>query len=296
MSAPDAALSDRKRNWGRWGEDDERGTANLLTAERVLAATGLVRQGKVIPLALPIGETGTPTLPGRPPPQHFMRRDGGDYAGGLERASGFQSVDDVLMMPTHNGTHIDALAHVGDEHQLYNGFPLAGVRSNGARKLGIDKLASLVGRGVLLDLAPLAAQHVITPKDLEAAEQRQGLRVEAGTILLIRTGWLDVFRSQGPRAYFATSPGIGMAVARWLAERDVVAVGADNFAVEVIPTESGVTAPVHRYLIRDCGIYLMENLALDALAAAGSKEFLFVAAPLPIVGGVGSPINPLAIL
>ncbi|MCP8938765.1 cyclase family protein [Alsobacter sp. SYSU M60028] len=287
-------------NWGRWGEGDERGAANLLTPEVVKEAVGLVRDGRVFSLALPIGEADAPVLPGRPACQHYMRIDGGDYAAGLSRRTGFQSVDDVVMLPTHGTTHMDALAHIADEHRLFNGFPLSGVRSNGAARLGIDKTPPLVGPGVMLDVCALRGVEslgpgdVITPADIEACEQRQGVRVRPGSIVLFRTGWLSRFASEGVSA-FKSEAGIGMAAAQWLAERDVAAVGADNFAVEVIPTESGKAAPVHRALIRGCGIYLMELFNLEELREAGVGEFLFVAAPLRIVGGVGSPLNPIAI-
>lgn len=297
-TAPDIR---RERNWTRWGEDDELGAANTLTAERVRLAARLVKTGRVFSLALPIRDRGVPVLPGRPMPQHFMRRTGTDYAAGLVRRGGFESVDDVVILPTHGTTHMDALAHVGDEGRLYNGFALASVRGNGAARLGIEKLPALVGRGVLLDLcahrgvAPLDGGTVLTGADLAECAEAQGTPIEPGTIVLLHTGWLSVFEQKGSGPFFAEEPGIGRDAAVWLAERDVAAVGADNFAVEVIPTETGLPAPVHRFLLRDCGIYLMELFRLDALAEARAYEFLFVAAPLPIVGGVGSPLNPLAI-
>jgi kynurenine formamidase len=291
----------RQRNWGRWGDEDELGAANLLTPDRVRQAATHIRTGRIFSLALPLGDRDVPVLPGRTPPQHFMRRDGGDYAAGLKRKGGFQTVDDVVILPTHGATHIDALAHVADEDKLYNGFPLSSVRSNGAAHCGIDKLPGLVGRGVLLDLCAARGEEalpggsVVTPEDLESCERRQSVTVGPGDIVLLRTGWLSVFAGQGATAFFREEPGIGLAAAGWLAERDVAAVGADNYGVEVIPTEDGRPGPVHRALVRDCGIYLLELLVLDPLAEAGVSEFLFVAAPLPIAGGVGSPINPLAI-
>lgn len=291
----------RRRNWGRWGAQDERGLANLLTPERTAAAASLVRKGRVFNLALPLEDRSLPVLPGRPAPQHYMRRTGTDYAAGVKRRGGFESMDDVIMMATHGATHVDALAHVGDEGLLFNDVPIATVRGNGAKRLGIDKCPPLVGRGVLLDLCRhlgvdrLDKAQVIDDGLLEACMEAQGTPVEAGTIVLVRTGWLSVFAEEGSEAFFASEPGIGMEGARWLANRDVVAIGLDNFAVEVIPTETGMPAPVHRYLIRDCGMYLMELFHLDELADARVNEFLFVAAPLGIVGGLGSPLTPLAI-
>lgn len=289
------------RNWGRWGADDEKGAANLIDADCVRAGAALVRSGRVFSLALPLDAKHVPVTAGRAPPQHFMRTDGGDYAAGLKRRDGFQTTDDVIAMPVHAGTHIDALCHVGDADFLFNGHPLSSVRSAGAKKMGIEKLPALCSRGVLLDLCALysvdmlAKGTVITPEDLEACEMRQGVRVTPGTVLLIRTGWLGALSDLGAAEFLSGEPGIGVAAARWIAERGVPAVGADNFAVEVIPTENGGSAPVHRMLIRGCGVYLMEMLVLDELAAAAVHEFQFVAAPLPITGATGSPINPLAI-
>ncbi len=299
--APATGADMSTRNWGRWGAEDELGAANLIEADNVRAGAALVRSGRVFSLALPLDAKHVPVTPGRAPPQHFMRTDGGDYAAGLKRGDGFQTTDDVISMPVHAGTHIDALCHVGDADFLFNGYPLSSVRSAGAKKLGMEKLRSLCTRGVLLDLcalhgvATLPKGTVITPEDLEACEARQGVRVTPGTVLLLHTGWLGALPTMGTAEYLSGEPGIGMAAARWIADRGVPAVGADNFAVEVIPTENRGAAPVHRMLIRGCGVYLMEMLVLSELAAAGVHEFLFVAAPLPITGATGSPINPLAI-
>lgn len=298
MSAPGTQFPS---NWGRWGPEDERGMANLLTPERIRAAAGLVRTGRVFPLALPIQPRGVPVFPRRTPSVHFMTVDGGDYAAGLKRQGGLQTSDDYLCLYGHGGTHVDALAHVWYDDVLYNGYPATGVRSSGAKRLGIEKLGSLVGRGVLLDLcewrgvARLEKGSLIGPDELTACAEAQGTPLAEGCILLIRTGWLSIFRDEGEEAFFAGEPGIGMAAARFLAETGVVAIGTDNFAVEVIPTETGESGPVHKALIRDAGMYLMELLDLDALAGAGAREFLFVAAPLTVTGGVGSPITPLAI-
>lgn len=287
--------------WGRWGAEDERGMANLMTPERIRAAAGLVRDGRIFRLALPIQSRDVPVLPRRAPAQHFMTVDGGDYAAGMKRKSGFKSSDDYVALYTHGGTHVDALAHVWYDDSLYNDFPGNSVRSSGAKHCGIDKLGSLVGRGVLLDLCRaggierLEKGHVVTGDELAGCAEAQGTPVGEGDVVLLRTGWMSVFGQDGQGAFFAGEPGIGLDASRWLAERGVVAIGADNWGVEAVPTENGENAPVHRLLIRDVGMYLLELLVLDELADAGVHEFLFVAAPLNITGGVGSPITPLAI-
>lgn len=292
-------------NWGRWGEEDERGAANLLTRGGVLAAARLVRSGNVYPLGLPIQREGMPVHPIRTPPQHFMAVDGGDYAAGLRLKGDYEAADDYLFTACHAGTHIDALAHSWYDGLLYNGHSGDRVRSYGATRCGIENVPSLVARGVLLDIAALHRVdhldqgHVVTPDDLEGAAAAQGVEVGAGDAVLVRTGWLRVF-AEDRDAFFAGSPGLGLEAGRWLARRDVVAVGADNMALEV---ETGTelyeggdpTPEVHKLLIRDCGIYILELLDLEDLAEDGASEFLFVVAPLRIRGGVGSPVNPIAV-
>lgn len=293
--------SARVNNWGRWGASDELGALNFITPDRLVAAGRLVRRGKVYSLALPIQAQDAPVLPRRSPPLHFMTMDGGDYAAGLKRKSGFQASDDYLALFTHGTTHIDALAHVWYDDALYNGFAGNTVRSSGAQKCSIDRVKGLVGRGVMVDLCRhrgverLAAGEVITSADILDAAKAQGTPIGEGDILLVRCGWLSMFREQGAGPFFAEEPGIGMDAARWIAETGIAAIGLDNYGVEVVPTEDRSTAPVHRMLIRDFGVYLLELLDLDSLAADSVHEFLFAVAPLRITGGVGSPINPLAI-
>ena len=288
-------------NWGRWGADDEKVAVNLIDSNCDRVGAALFRSGRIFSLALPLDAKNVPVTAGRVPPQHFMRMDGGDYAAGLKRRDGFLSTDDVISMPVQTGTNIDTLCHVADDDFLFKEYLLSSVRSAGAKKMGIEKMGALCTRGVLLDICALlgvrmlAKGTVITPAHLEACEERQGVRVTLGTVLLIRTGWLGALAELGTSEFLSGEPGIGTEAARWLAERGVPAVGCDNFAAEVIPTENGGSAPLHRMLIRGCCIYLMEMLVLDELAAAGLNEFQFIAAQLPITGATGSPLNPLAI-
>jgi kynurenine formamidase len=231
-----------------------------------------------------------------------MSADSGDAEEGGDCTGAFKYSDDYLALFTHTGTHIDALAHVWYGDQLYNGFPAKEMRSRGAPRCGIDKLRQLVGRGVLLDLCRsrgvkrLPAGEVIQPEELERCAREQNVEIRQGDILLLRTGWLSVFAEGGPGPFFAAAPGIGRAVGEWIGERGLAAVGADNFAVESHPPDGGGSiGPVHRRVIRDFGCYLMEMMVLDEIAESKIYEFFFVAAPLVIDQGVGSPINPLAI-
>ncbi|HEX3402067.1 MAG TPA: cyclase family protein [Acetobacteraceae bacterium] len=286
--------------WQRWGEADERGALNHISATQVQQAAAMVRSGGVLSLAQPLSPR-TPVPRHRAGVQRFMGRDGGDYAAGARRPGGFQFAEDTVVLPLHIGTHIDALCHAWYDDALYNGFPGSGTRStSGATRCGIDKMGPVVGRGVLLDVAglegdPLRDGTAIGPHDLERAAKRAGTDVGKGDIVLIRTGWAE-HQGRADSVSFDSEPGLDVDAALWLADREIAALGADNFAVEVIPFAQGTVFPVHQRLIRDFGVPLLEGLLLQELAATGRREFLFVASPLPVVGGTGSPINPIAIL
>ena len=284
-------------NWNRWGAGDERGALNHIDAGAVKHAAALVTEGRVISLAQPLSAR-TPFPPHRAGVQHFMGRSGGDYAAGARRPGGFQFAEDTLVMPALSGTHIDALCHAWYDDQLYNGFPGSGTRgTTGAARCGIDKMGPIATRGILLDIAalrggPLSDGTAIGVADLVAASKAAGGEPRKGDVVLIRTGWTE--RQTG--LSFDTEPGLDLAAALWLAEREVAVVGADNFAVEVLPFATGTVFPVHQRLIRDFGIPLLEGLVLKQLADSGRSTFLFAASPLPVAGGTGSPISPMALL
>jgi kynurenine formamidase len=239
-------------------------------------------------------------VPGhRPGVSHFMGRDGGDYAAGAKRPGGFQFAEDTLVLPLHLGTHMDALCHAWCDDCLYNGWPGNTVRSTtGALRCGVEKMPPIVTRGVLLDIVRLRGGSA-APGDTIGLQELQraaaDLVLRDGDAVLIRTGWLESLPSKGP-VDFNREPGIDVEAALWLAESGVSMVGADNFAIEAMPFPEGTVFPVHQRLIRDYGIPLLEGLALQTLGEAGATEFLLVATPLPIVGGTGSPVAPVAVL
>ncbi len=286
--------------WGRWGPEDEAGAPNLIGPEQVLLAAGLVRTGRVISLAQRISDR-LPVPGHRAGVQHFMGRDGGDYAAGAKRPGGFQFAEDTVILPLHLGTHIDALCHAWCDDCLYNGFPGSTVRSTTrALRCGVEKMPPLVTRGVLLDVVRLrgraaASGDTIGQAELQDAAAQAGVTLREGDAVLIRTGWLE---SQDPAQGidFNAEPGIDVEAALWLAESGVAMVGADNFAIETLPFPPGTVFPVHQRLIRDYGIPLLENAVLQPLAEAGATEFLFLGLPLPIAGATGSPLNPVAVL
>ena len=283
-------------NWGRWGAGDQRGTANLLNDAGVLDAAQLVRTGKIYSLAAPLSPDG-PNLPSRRQTWHVVttrtRASGGDD----------RSADDVIMLHTHGTTHIDALCHIYVGDTLYNGHPASGLLPGGAQRCGVDNVGPIVGRGVLLDVAgfrsveQLGDGEAIEPDELDACAARQGVELRAGDIVLVRTGWWRLF-GQGSDArerYYASEPGPSAACGRWFHAHDFVALGADNPGVEAV-TSWSKPIPLHREIIWGCGGYLLEFLDLEALATDKVYEFMFVATPLRIDGGVGSPIVPLAIV
>jgi kynurenine formamidase len=232
-------------------------------------------------------------------PARFMERDGGDYAAGARAPGGFCFAEDTVLLSTHAGTHVDALAHTWQGDTLYNGHPAASVRSTaGAQRCGADKLAPVVTRGVLLDLAgdtPLDAGTPVGPAELQAACARAGIEPRPADAVLLRTGWWERHRDS-PEGYFEGEPGLSRAGAEWLAATDPALVGADNYAVERLPSGEEEPFPVHLVLLHRHGIPLAENLDVAELAATGRATFLLVVAPLPLLGSLGSPVTPVAIL
>jgi kynurenine formamidase len=308
----------RLTNWGRWGGDDQRGTLNFITPDRLVRAARLICTGKTFSLAVPIegrGHAGGWTR--RTDPVHLMSLMPHD----LQFSDGAQFADDYVAMPVHCGTQWDGLAHCAYDGLMFNGVPISEVSAAGcASRLGIEHLAGgIAGRGVLLDVAALEnvdclpAGYVVTPAHLDAAERRQGVRVGAGDILLVRTGLRRKMRAAG-RTHrgdrhgdreghgwcLEPEPGLSQGCCAWLHAREVAAVASDNYALEVIPVEDRrATLPVHCVLIRDMGMTVGELFDLEALtedsAVDGVWEFFFAAPPLHIAHALGSPINPLAI-
>jgi len=282
---------DRPNNWGKWGADDQRGTANYVTPEVTARAASLVREGRTYPLAIPL-KSKAPIWPARHKNWHVatFHNLSGPGRGGAE---------DILMMHTHGTTHVDALCHVFADGRLYNGYPAAeSIDATGAHKNSISELGALVTRGVLLDVAGfhgvahLPQDHVVAASELEAVAAKQGVEIGSGDVVLIRTGWLGVWDSD-PAGFDAAQPGIGLDAAEWAGRHEVVALGADNSAVEAYPSREGL--PVHTEFIWRQGGYLIELLRLDDLARDQVFEFMFVLAPLHIARGLGSPVTPLAV-
>jgi kynurenine formamidase len=294
-------------NWGRWGNDDQRGTTNLITEDHVRMAAGLVKRGAVFDLGLAFDENGPQIGNGRTNPIRLM--------SALRKADASRSEtsvlrfnDDYIIMPLQAATQWDALAHVYYDELMYNETPADFVSSEGAKRLGIETQApGIVGRGVLLDVAAhcgvewLASGEVIQPALLDEVAEAQNVQVSEGDILLVRTGWRRMYLTNKDRKEFlATEPGLGIECCSWLKERGVAAVASDNWALEAIPGQlTGEGMVVHMILIRDMGMTLGEMFDFETLSADcandGVYEFFFSSPVLKFTGGVGSPISPVAI-
>ncbi|BBX65154.1 putative cyclase [Mycobacterium saskatchewanense] len=281
-----------------WGADDEAGAANFVGPQAVRRGIRCVRSGTTLSLAAPIRNGKGFGLVGRAAPMHYMTRSGADYAAGQPERGGFGFADDVITMPTHGVTHVDALAHVWSDGVLYNGFSSREITSRGARRLGIEKMPPLVTRGVVVDAAGERMRNSHKPigvDELATLVDETGTTLEAGDALLVRTGWLT--SALAGRTDATTWPGLDNSCGPWLAEQRVALVGADNPGVEVFPSsDPACQVPLHLQLVRGHGVYFSELMALDRLCEAAQSEFLFVLAPLPLVGGVGSPVAPVAVL
>jgi len=300
------ALGRELSNWGRWGAEDEKGCFNHITPEKIVEAGKLIRSGKIFSLSLPLDLDGPQDVrrTGRMNPVHRMIRYGGEGAYGHKMGE-FCSADDTALLDLQSSTQWDALSHLWYDDTLYNGFPASSITAHGAAHCAVGAWkAGVVSRGVLLDIAAhigvshLEPDFAITPEMLDATEAAQGVKVEAGDVVLIRTGLIGAWRRG--EATLDRQPGLAFQCARWLHERDVAAVCADNSAVEVLQQPDGLPlCSFHMVALRDMGLmlgelYLLDELAADC-AADGVYAFFFTAAPLPFPRAVGSPVNPLAI-
>ena len=292
-------------NWGRWGADDERGSLNLLTPEVIQSAAGSIKTGKVYSLGIPIQGQGVPLMDYRGTPMRLTLQDSTDDGiyemYGCHQGTGAH--EDVLVMASHTTSHMDALVHVYGDYKHYNDVPANTMRAlSGAGKLGIEKVGGFAARGVLLDMVAhfgdeeyVTLGRNITADDLQACAKAQGVEVRAGDVVMVRTGYLQFWwknNAAGTPSPFEQA-GIGVSAAEWLAEKDVVAVASDNAAVEVIPFDGNDFLNVHKILLVQAGIYLLEFINLAEPAADKAYEGLLTVAPLKVTGATGSPINPI---
>ncbi len=300
------ALFDELSNWGRWGHDDDRGALALITEAHRVAAAATVTDGRVVAMShpLPVG----PSAETPHPAQHHMLRSGDaiDTTG----VPGYEACHDFIGTSVHGMglTHIDALCHMFVGGRMFNDLGPEQVLSTGAlRNTIMDAAAGIVGRGVLLDIPRVrGAEHLrgddtVRVADLDAAESAAGLRVGEGDLLVVATGRDARRRSNGGLDPIGDGlAGLHPEFLPWLRERDIAVLGCDGVS-DVLPpsTIDGWPFPIHQVAITSMGLHLIDNLRLEELSATcaelGRWEFLLTVASLPIPGGTGSPVNPVAL-
>ncbi len=283
-------------NWGRWGKQDQVGTVNLITPEKRKAAAALVKEGYSISLAHN-AETDK-ALDNPSPFSHTMLSNGAHPSG--------QFVLDNYSVSFHGyaHTHMDALCHMAWKGKMYNGFPQTDVTSQGAKELPVTGYKNgIFTRGILIDIPRLKGvpylepSAAIYPEDLEAWEHKIGIRIASGDVVFIRTGRWARRAAKGPWDP-ARIAGLYASTAKWLKHRDVSMVGSDA-ATDVMPSGvPGVVQPMHQLLLVAMGTPIFDNCDLEELSNAAAERgrwaFLLTAAPLPVPGGTGSPLNPIA--
>jgi kynurenine formamidase len=285
-----------------WGADDQRGAANRLTTEKVLEARDLIQRGRIYQLGQ-VYEHGMP-IPGK---RHFSLTIPGLPTGAPTGKNQMVSNDELFSGEIGQvGTQFDGLGHVGarvgDDDIFYNGFKLADFGDPyGLQKLGVENVGVFFTRGVLLDLASLNGVdrlpigYVIKPEELQASLDAQGLEIRPGDVVLLRTGHGKLWMKDNA-TYAEGEPGLGLAGAKFLTDRKVALIGADTWAIEAVPHEDPeLSFPVHQWDLTRNGVYHLENLDLEGLAADKVYEFAFTFSPLRLKGATGSPGNPVAI-
>jgi kynurenine formamidase len=284
---------------------DQVGAPKDLTPQIVKNAVGLVKEGKRYSLTRTL-EIGIPTHPFHHPLFYVTYRTVTDS---LKMFKDYENqvgaMNERVELVMHTGTHLDALNHISRGMKMYSGYDAGEITGTfGTSALGVENVPPLVTRGVLIDVAGLKGvehldkAYVITPKDIEDALARQGVTggIQKGDVVLFYTGWGAKWWMKDNAMLSSGDPGPGVAAAKYLAEKGIVAAGSDTVAFEVVPFENPKRAfEAHQILIVDNGIHIMENLKTEELAKDKVYEFLFVALPLPLKGGTGSPIHPVAI-
>jgi kynurenine formamidase len=284
-----------KSNWGRWGADDQTGAMNLITPQKRAAAATLVRSGRTVSLSRPFPKTPAPNNPN--PAQHWLRSTAGPRGGGAV---------DYYAISYHGyaATHIDALCHVWDDRGLWNGRPPEEIRPAGTRWGGIENWSNgIVTRGVLLDVPKYRGQPFVTldapvhGAELEKIVAAQGVTLEPGDAVVVYSG-REAYGKSNPvwGAIGQPQPGLHASCLPFVREHDASLIVWDMMDM----TPSGYDMPwsMHAALFA-FGVGLVDNALLEPLAAACAEEnryeFMLVLAPLVVVGGTGSPLNPIAL-
>src|SRR5688572_3385094 len=280
----------------KWGAGDERGAGNHMKPASVLKAAKLIRTGEIIELGHVLRQ-GMPLQATRQFNLHTKRTFMNPQSN--QRGSNEELVTTELGQV---GTQFDSFTHQSHGDSLYNCFKISEISSrSGFTRLGVEKVGTLMSRGVLIDVAGLKGvdtlpdTYEITVQDLQQALQKQNLTLRPGDAVIINTGWGRLWGKENAR-YMKGNPGIGIAAAEWLVKQDPMLLGSDNGPVEVSPNpDKEISLPLHQIALVVNGIHLLENMKLDELATKRVYEFAFVMQPLKIQGGTGSTVAPVAI-
>jgi kynurenine formamidase len=291
-------LFQRISNWGRWGKDDQLGSANLVTPAKRKQAIALAKDAVSVSLAHnPLTE---PAEDNARPFQHSMNSPFSQPP--------WSGLADTYTVSYHgySHSHIDALCHILYKDRTYNGYARSDVETErGCRKLSIDNLKTgIITRGVVLDIPRLRNLPYLEPgtpvyiEDLEAWERKAGLTIGAGDAIFLRTGRWARRDTVGAWNVAQNAAGLHASVAPWVKARGVAFIGSD-VALDVVPSGvDGVTLPVHILMITALGINLLDNQDLETLASTAAQlnrwEFMLTVAPVPVTGGTGFPVNALA--
>ena len=284
----------------KWGPNDEIGAANYLTPALALQASKLVTTGKVYSLGITVNTT-TPAYPPRTCSIYIVQpgQQGGSEGLGPTKTT---YNDDILNCWNGIGTQLDGLGHIGVGERYYNGNKWQDFANiSGLKKLGTEKVPPFVARGVVLDMAAHYGVEVVkegtafNKAEIDAVAKKQGVEIRQGDVVIFHTGWLSLIEKD-PKRFGSVEPGLGREGARYLVSKGVVAVGADNWAVEAIPFEPGAGIfEVHQILLPMSGTYILENINTAELVKDKAWEFMFVLGHNKYQGAVQSMINPVAI-
>lgn len=284
--------------WGRWGKNDELGTVNLITAAKRKQAAALVRDGVSVSLAHDTEKLKAVDNPS--PFKHAVT-----HTGANPIAEQFSLDEYSVSYHGYAHTHMDSLCHMFWQGKMYNGYPQTTVTKDGAQKLAVTAFKNgIFSRGILLDFPVLKGVKYlepgtpIYPSDIEAWERKAGVQVSTGDIVFVRTGRWARRAEKGPWDASASSAGLHASCVKWLRQHDVAMVGSDA-ASDVMPSGVvGVNQPVHQLLLIAMGTPIFDNCDLEAVSQAAQArkrwEFLLTASPIPVTGGTGSPLNPIA--
>ncbi len=284
----------------KWGAEDEIGSANLITAASVLKASSLIKQGKTQHLGIII-DKNTPAF--GPRSLNLQIVQPGQEWGRSPFANGFNYNDEVVQMWFGIGSQLDGLGHPGQHGVFYNcNKGVDFVRTEGVTKMGIEKVPPMVARGVVLDMAAQAGVEYLkggeyfSVADVKAAQKAQGTDIREGDVVLFHTGWTDAMLDKDPKQWGSTEPGMSEQVAQYLADKNVVAVGADTWGVDVVPPQNKDNIfGGHLILMVQNGIYMLETMQTGPLVRDKAYEFFFVLGPTRIRGTVQAVIDPIAI-